>query len=1016
MSLPEAKIERDLYYLLRTVLEKHNYTLNGVELGDIQPQHSVDGGIADLVLPFANGKHFLVIECKRKISKPSGLQALRDFDVYGSKVINQAMNYADRLGAHVFATTNGARFALFRRPKAGEPFRIDTHRLLVQDPFKLLENNVKDILDFLTRWHVNPSAVDLVQIDWFFISRLRSFVDFLSKPLIRVISKMASSKTFLKNLEELSEISGVINYQQLARQTAYLLMNKIVFYKILERHYDKLPELQPLAVPDGKYFTKLLKGYFEKAIEVTGDFEPIFITKFYDQIPLPDLDYVFEEVNSFVEEMSNYKLEKVGSDVVGYIYEELIPEEERHKLGQFYTPPPIAELIAKWAVRNHDDKVFDPAVGSGTFLVKTYGRLRELKSEHYEKLSEKRSSVSIHEEIISQIYADDLNPFPAHLTSMNLAMRDVRYPTSEMNIIVEDFFNLRSRMKVFSPYVLKTTKGERKRQFTIPLFDVIVANPPYTRWVEIPDRTKNSINRSIGELLKKYMLSGGIGKETGIYIHFIMHAYSFLKDHGRLGMIISNNWLQTDYGRNFTKFLLDHFKIKAIIDFNQRLFRLPLIATCLILLEKEKNKKARNENLSTFMYIEEETKVEEIRESLKNPEKWKEKFQINTVKQGDIPTDGKIIKTMFSVNHIEETVKHSPLIRELGDFFDTDYGNVQGVFARGGTGGDKFFYLTKEEAEHRGLIPNYAYPALISSRYVKTFQFTKSDWKKLRDKGRSSFIFISHKPKKELPKNIQEYIDWGEKEPLIKVRERDAYKTARETIASAMREKSKNFFGWYDLGGITKTPLFTSRRAQYRHRFVIMDAEKCSLDDGFITLKPTQKLTKEELIAECAYLNSDISNLFVELYGRSTGGGLIELDAKTTGRLPILDLKKLTQNQIVELNLLFKELEDETRRIGGSETQEHLEKLHFIYEKINSKIAEILDLDKEFVEKIKQVRRILSDRRIARIMMAKPESIKGEEKPKIVPPLKKKRKKLDEMNRPLTRWIKQENGESKGNL
>ena len=993
MSLPEAKIERDLYYLLRIILEKHNYTINGVELGDIQPQHSANGGIADLVLPFADGKHLLVIECKRKISRPSGLKALRDFDVYGSKVINQAMNYADRLGAHVFATTNGARFALFRRPKSGEPFRIDTHRLFIQDPFKLKEKNVEDILDFLTRWFVNPSAVDLVQIDWFFISRLRSFVDFLSRSLVHVINNMVTDKVFLKNIEELSEISGAISHQQLARQAAYLLMNKVIFYKILERHYNKLPELQSLTVPDGKYFTKLLSGYFEKAIEVTGDFEPIFITKFYDQIPLPDSDYVLEEVNEFIEEMSSYQLERVGSDVVGYIYEELIPQEERHKLGQFYTPPPIAELIVKWAVKNHDDKVFDPAVGSGTFLVKTYGRLKELKAEHYKKLTEERSQISIHEEIISQIYADDLNPFPAHLTSMNLAMRDVRYPTSEMNIIVEDFFNLRSRMKVFSSYVLKTPKGERKRQFTIPPFDVVVANPPYTRWVEIPDRTQNAIDRSIGKLLKEYKLSGGIGKETGIYVHFILHAYSFLKKHGRLGMIISNNWLQTDYGRNFTKFLLEHFKIKAIIDFNQRLFRLPLIATCLILLQKENNEKARNENRSTFMYIEEEATVEEIIESLKNPEKLKDEFHINTVKQGDIPTDGKLIKTMFSVNQIEETIKNSPLIRELGDFFDTDYGNVQGVFARGGTGGDKFFYLTKEEAEHRGLIPNYAYPALISSRNVKTFQFTKSDWKGLRDKGRRTFIFISHKPKQKLPREIQEYIDWGEKEPLIKVRERDAYKTAKETIASAMREKSKNFFGWYDLGGITETPLFTSRRAQYRHRFVIMDVEKCSLDDGFITLKPKQKLTKEELKAECAYLNSDISNLFVELYGRSTGGGLIELDGKTTGKLPILDLKKLAPFQIAKLNTLFKELEDETRRIGGSETREYLEKLSPIYEKINSKIAEILDLDKDFVEKIKQVRKILLDRRIARIKMAKPESIKGKEKPKLVPPSKKEKGK-----------------------
>jgi len=127
-------------------------------------------------------------------------------------------------------------------------------------------------------------------------------------------------------------------------------------------------------------------------------------------------------------------------------------------------------------------------------------------------------------------------------------MREVRYPTSEMNIIVNDFFNLRAKIGVFAPYVVKTPSGETKRHIKIPTFDAIVANPPYTRWVEIPDKTQESINKSLGKLLKKYKLSGGIGNEAGIYIHFIMHAYDFLKNNGRLGMIISNSWLQSDYG------------------------------------------------------------------------------------------------------------------------------------------------------------------------------------------------------------------------------------------------------------------------------------------------------------------------------------------------------------------------------------------------------------------------------------------------------------------------------------
>ena len=98
--------------------------------------------------------------------------------------MNQALNYAVRLGSHAFATTNGARLALFRTPEAGEPFRIDTHRLLVQDPFRLEEKNVEELLGFLAKWHAGI-PVRLVEVDWFFISRLRSFVVFNIQQLIK---------------------------------------------------------------------------------------------------------------------------------------------------------------------------------------------------------------------------------------------------------------------------------------------------------------------------------------------------------------------------------------------------------------------------------------------------------------------------------------------------------------------------------------------------------------------------------------------------------------------------------------------------------------------------------------------------------------------------------------------------------------------------------------------------------------------------------------------------------------
>lgn len=999
----EAVVEEELYHWIRTVLDKNNLTLNSVKFGLVQPQYKVESGIADLVLPFADGKHLLVIECKRTFSRTSGIQTIRDFDIFGSNVLNQVLNYAIRLGTLAFATTNGTRLALFRTPKAGEPFRIDTHRLLVIDPFRPDEKNVSILLDFLSKWY-SGAPVRLVEIDWFFISRLRSFVDFLSKSFNPVVKSLVSDEVFFKKFEDFSKKVGGITPDQLARETAYLLMNKIVFYKTLERHYN-ISKLKPISAPDGRFFIEFLKGYFEKAITVTGDFEPIFITDFYDEIPLSDVDFVVDEVNAFIEEMDNYRLEEVGSDVVGYIYEELIPEEERHRLGQFYTPPPIAELIVKWAVRKSTDFVLDPAVGSGTFPVKAYKRLLELISEKQE-FKKPPDSGAIHKKILSQLYADDVNPFSAHLTSMNLAMRNVKHPTSEMNIFVEDFFSLRSRMEVFAPYIIKTPQGEIRRHIAIPAFDAVIANPPYTRGVEINDKTQNLINISIGNILKKYKMSGGLLNETGIYIHFIIHAYDFLKKHGRIGMIINNSWLQTEYGIDFGNFLLDHFKIKAVVDFNQRLFRIPLVATCVLLLEREDDPTERNKNTTVFLYVDKERNVEEILNAIEKPQKSANNFFINEVPQNDLPRDQKWIKKFFDTESLEKTIMTSSLVALTSDFFEPRYGNISGVMARGGTGADRFFYLSKQEADKWNIPKEYLAPVLVRSRYNKFFTFIMDDWKALEKADKPCYAFVCHQQRSMLSESVKEFIKWGEKTELVRVKADEKPKTANQSLASITREKDKKrFFGWYDLRGVSKSPMFASRRAQYRNRFVMVNNDKLAIDDGFIAFIPKQDLSELKLTAILASLNSDIGRFFVEIYGRSTGGGVIELDDKSAGKIPILNCDKLTKKDIEELSALFNKLEAETRLIGQAETKESIEKLRPIVNEINVVMARILSIDLVLFEKMKGITEFFFERRIARIGDASPESVKGEEDPKITPPKKMKRQQKADLNKKLTKWI-----------
>jgi type I restriction-modification system DNA methylase subunit len=183
----------------------------------------------------------------------------------------------------------------------------------------------------------------------------------------------------------------------------------------------------------GTKFKERLDELFDEAVTATRDFEPILKPGIYDHIPIPDDPDVLEKINGFIAFLDYVNIEELG-DALGYIYQELIPPIERHQLGQFYTPPPICELIARWAIRGPDDLVLDPGCGSGGFIIKSYDKLAELK------IGRLQVSETVHTRILDQLYAVDLNPFPAHLTAMNLAMRNVRAPSTNLNVLVRDFF------------------------------------------------------------------------------------------------------------------------------------------------------------------------------------------------------------------------------------------------------------------------------------------------------------------------------------------------------------------------------------------------------------------------------------------------------------------------------------------------------------------------------------------------------------------------------------------------
>jgi hypothetical protein len=74
-------------------------------------------------------------------------------------------------------------------------------------------------------------------------------------------------------------------------------------------------------------------------------------------------------VRRIMAHVRRFRLSEVESDVLKILYESLIDRDERHGLGEYYTPDWLAAKIVKHVIdRPLVEHVLDPACGSGTFL------------------------------------------------------------------------------------------------------------------------------------------------------------------------------------------------------------------------------------------------------------------------------------------------------------------------------------------------------------------------------------------------------------------------------------------------------------------------------------------------------------------------------------------------------------------------------------------------------------------------------------------------------------------------
>lgn len=575
----------------------------------------------DLTLIDRSGEPLLTGEVKLPDAPDGG-------SPYRSEVVKDAQKKALRAGVKFFFTWNVNECVLWETATAGAGLKDRAYeRWTVAALTHRGQLDAAPVHATIYEWLVKflHDAARILKLgkvgggrtpDIKFVEALESALTVPIRHTYDALSKLyVTNHTFKRDLDQWmlslgwTIVSDADSLQDLLERAAkfgcYLFVNKLVFHEALLKKYGK--SLAPLNAPPeimtGDDLQMRLQHFFAEAREVTGDYETIFGDNPKDmgrRIPFY-ADAAVQGWRSLIDQIHEFDFSKLDYEVVGSIFERLIGPEERHKYGQFYTRVEVVDLINSFCIRSGDAKVLDPACGGGTFLVRAYARKRVL--------AESRN----HRELLTDLYGTDVSQFAAHLTTMNLATRDLVEDENYPRVGRSDFFDvLPDSPFVKLPQKLKSEGlGTKYQDIRIPPLDAVIANPPYVRQEDIPKAktkpkdggpevgTKEFYSRRV-EQMAGAKLSG----RSDLHCYFWPHAATFLKKDGMLGFITSSQWLDVEYGFHLQRWLLKNFEILAVLESPvEPWFVGARVATAVTIARRCDDAERRNANTVRFVQL-----------------------------------------------------------------------------------------------------------------------------------------------------------------------------------------------------------------------------------------------------------------------------------------------------------------------------------------------------------------------------------------------------------------------------
>jgi adenine-specific DNA-methyltransferase len=466
----------------------------------------------------------------------------------------------------------------------------------------------------------------------------------------------------------------------------------------------------------------------------------------------------------------------------------------RKARGAFFTPPEISRHIASWAIRSSADSVLEPSCGDASFLLEAAYRLRSLGASS-DMLTRQLFGVEIHEESVRE------------------ALTLLQQYQFSATVHTGDFFQ------------------ERPAE----LVDAVIGNPPYVRYQQHFGAARA---KSLEAALAQGVRLSGLASS---WAAFVVHATSFLKPEGRLGLVLPAELLTVKYAAEVRKFLLERFGRVRLVIFENLIFPGVLEEVVLLLAEGSGGAQCfevhQTRDLSTLRSA--------------DTVSWAE----HRPREGQKWTPALLSSSLFST-YCEVSEEGS--FDTLKDWGQTYLGAVSGANA--------YFCMTRAEATERQILAaDLLRISPPGARQLRGLSLSETAWKSLEREGSRCYLFW---PKEEPEASARSYIAEGEKRGVPK-----AYKCAVRSP-------------WWRVPLVETPDLFLTYMNHDRPRLIANDARVDILNSlyGIALKQDLRRLGRELLPIAC--LNS-MTVLGAEMVGRAYGGGLLKLEPREADALPV---------------------------------------------------------------------------------------------------------------------------------